>query len=112
MHYADDYLSYFTQRSTQYDALGHVWHDDQIWNGYDAKTTIANQVTIDPVSGVALPLHNALMRNLGITLTETAWLEDLAADCAEDRQYTFLYTAAPLKIVNRTGAPVNPVVIK
>ena len=181
MHYADDYLSYFTQGSTQYDALGHVLHDDQIWNGYDAKTTIgglakasvmaiadrgvvgrgirldiarwrgkdvlakgetfthedlmacatahgakieprdilivrtgwiANEVSTDPVSGVALPLHNALMRNLGITLTEIAWLEDLAADCAEDRQYTFLYTAAPLKIVFGTGAPVNPVVIK
>ena len=224
LHYADDYLSCFTQGSTQYDALGHVWYDGQIWNGYDAKTTIgglakasvmplaehgivgrgilldiarwrgkevldraetfthedliacaaaqgtkieprdilvvrtgwiakfykvtreeffrdfvepgltyspelvnwfndmeipnlvtdtiANEVTIDPVSGVALPLHNALMRNLGITLTEIAWLEDLAADCAQDRQYTFLYTAAPLKLVNGTGAPVNPVVIK
>ena len=74
--------------------------------------TIANEVTIDPVSGVALPLHCALMRNLGVTLTEIAWLEDLAADCAKDKQYTFLYSAAPLKIVNGTGAPVNPVVIK
>ena len=74
--------------------------------------TIANEVTIDPVSGVALPLHNALMRNLGVTLTEIAWLEDLAEDCAKDRQYTFLYTAAPLKIVLGTGAPVNPIVIK
>jgi len=202
LHYADDYLSCFTQGSTQYDALGHVWYDDKIWNGYDAKTTIgglakasvaaiadkgvvgrgilldiarwrgkdvlergetftyedlmacaaaqgtkiekndilvvrtgwiasfyttpreeffkdfiepgltyspalvqwfadmeipnlvtdtiANEVTIDPVSGVALPLHCALMRNLGVTLTEIAWLEDLANDCAADKQYTFL----------------------
>ena len=188
----------FLQGSTQYDALGHVWYDDQIWNGYDAKTTvgglskasvcaiaekgvvgrgilldmarfrgkdvldvaetfthedlmacakaqgteiqkrdilvirtgwiakfykvsreefygnfvepglthsdalvqwfhdmeipnlvtdtIANEVTVDPVSGVVLPLHNALMRNLGVTLTEIAWLDDLAADCAADGQ--------------------------
>lgn len=26
--------------STQYDALGHVWMDDKLWNGYDAKTTV------------------------------------------------------------------------
>lgn len=224
VHYADDYMTCFPQGSTQYDALGHVWCDGQIWNGYDAKTTIgglakasilplaergivgrgilldiarwrgkevldvaetfthedlmacakaqgteilprdilivrtgwiakfykvsreefygnfiepgltyspelvqwfhdmeipnlvtdtiANEVTVDPVSGVVLPLHNALMRNLGVTLTEIAWLDDLAADCAADGQYTFLYVAAPLKIVNGAGAPVNPVVIK
>jgi len=52
------------------------------------------------------------MRNLGVTLTEICWLDDLAADCAEDGQYTFLYTAAPLKVVAGTGSPVNPVVIK
>ncbi len=224
--YADDFMTMFLQGSTQYDALGHVWYDNKIWNGYDSKTTIgglakasvlaiaqkgvvgrgilldmarfrgkeslapgetfthedlqacakkqgceikkndiiiirtgwiaeyykqgavkfyelfaggepgltyspelvnwfytmeipnlvtdtiANEVTTDPVSGVVLPLHNALMRNLGITLTEIAWLDDLAADCAEDGQYTFLYTAAPLKVVAGTGAPVNPIVIK
>lgn len=74
--------------------------------------TIANEVTFDPVHGVALPLHCALMRNLGITLTEIAELDPLADDCAADRQYTFLYTAAPLKVVGGSGAPVNPVVIK
>ena len=52
------------------------------------------------------------MRNLGVTLTEIAWLDDLADDCAADGQYTFLYTAAPLKVVAGTGSPVNPVVIK
>ena len=37
--------------------------------------TMANEVTVDPVSGVELPLHNALMRNLGVTLTEIAlWI--------------------------------------
>lgn len=74
--------------------------------------TIANEVTIHPESGVALPLHNALMRNLGVTFAEIIDLAALAADCAADRQYTFLYTAAPLKVVNGTGAPVNPLVVK
>jgi len=223
LHYADDKINAFLQGSTQYDALGHVWYDGRIWNGYDARTTvgglkkasvepiaqrgvvgrgilldmarfrgkntldkgetfthedlmdcaraqgteiekhdilvirtnflqlffdqgaafyegfnepglvyspelvrwfqqmeipnlvtdtIANEVTYDPNNGTALPLHCALMRNLGVTLTEIAWLDDLAADCAADGQYDFLYAAAPLKVVNGTGAPVNPLAIK
>ena len=223
LHYADDKINAFLQGSTQYDALGHVWFDGKIWNGYDARTTvggmdkasvepiaqrgvvgrgilldmarfrgknaldtgetfthedllecakaqgvtiekrdilivrtnfltlfheqgeafyegfnepglvyspelvqwfadmeipnlvtdtIANEVTMDPNNGVALVLHSALMRNLGVTLTEIADLEQLAADCAEDGVYAFLYVAAPLKVAKAAGTPVNPVVIK
>ena len=223
LHYADDKINAFLQGSTQYDGLGHVWFDGQIWNGYDARTTIggldkasvepiaqrgvvgrgvlldmarfrgkktleaaetfthedllacaqkqgveiqkrdilivrtnfiqlffdlgdkfyegfcepglvyspelvqwfqdmeipnlvtdtiANEVTYDPNSGVALVLHNALMRNLGITLTEIADLEKLADDCAEDGQYAFFYAAAPLKVALGSGSPVNPLVVK
>jgi len=74
--------------------------------------TIANEVTTDPNNGAALPLHCALMRNLGVTLTEICDLEKLAADCAQDGQYTFLYAAAPLKVSKASGSPVNPLVIK
>ncbi|KQS03677.1 metal-dependent hydrolase [Sphingomonas sp. Leaf357] len=221
---ADDMLIMYLQGSTQYDALGHVWCEDQLWNGYDAKTTarrmtkasvlpiaergvvgravlidiarhrgkrvldrgetfdhtdllaaaavqgvdiekrdiliirtgwigafyemgaaefyrdfrepgltysrslaqwfaemeipnlvtdtMANETTVDPVSGVMLPLHIALMRNLGVAFTEIAQLDALADDCAADGQYTFLYAAAPLKVVGGTGAPVNPIVVK
>ena len=223
LHYADDKISAFLQGSTQYDGLGHVWFGGQIWNGYDARTTIgglekasveplaqrgivgravlldmarfrgkdnldpaetfthedllacaaaqgvtiskrdiliirtnfiklffdlgekfyegfcepglvyspelvqwfqdmeipnlvtdtiANEVTFDPNNGVALVLHNALMRNLGVTLTEIADLELLAADCLEDGKYEFFYVAAPLKVAKGSGSPVNPVVIK
>ena len=224
LEYADDMMIAYLQGSTQYDALGHVWCDDLLYNGYDAKSTIGglakasvlpiaergivgrgilldvarfrgkaaldagetfdhedlravansqdvtiekhdvllvrtgwigafherkgreldkrldepgltyspelvrwfaemeipnlvtdtigNEVTTDPASGVVLPLHNALMRNLGVTFTEIAQLDPLAADCAADRQYTFLYTAAPLKVFGGSGSPVNPVVIK
>jgi kynurenine formamidase len=223
LHYADDKINAFLQGSTQYDALGHVWYDGQIWNGYDARSTvggldrasvepiarkgvvgrgilldmarfrgkphldkgetfthedlvacaeaqgtpiekrdvllirtnflqlffdqgqafyegfnepglvyspelvrwfqdmeipnlttdtIANEVTYDPNNGTALPLHCALMRNLGVTLSEIADLEELAEDCAGDGQYTFLYAAAPLKIHQATGSPVNPLAVK
>ncbi len=223
LHYADDKINAFLQGSTQYDALGHVWYGGQLWNGYDARTTvgglekasvapiaergvvgrgilldmarfrhkdnldkaevfthedlmacaksqgveiekrdilvirtnflklffdqgaafyegfcepglvyspelvrwfqemeipnlvtdtIANEVTFDPNNGTALPLHCALMRNLGVTLTEICDLEKLAADCAADGQYTFLYAAAPLKVSKASGSPVNPLAIK
>ncbi|OCH82044.1 cyclase family protein [Gordonia sp. UCD-TK1] len=223
LHCADDTLYASLQGSTQYDALGHVWYDGKIWNGFDAQTTVgglskasvapiaergvagravlldmarhrgkdhlephetfthedliacaeqqgtpirprdilvvrtnhlqlfydkgddfyrgfcesglvyspelvtwfhemeipnlvtdtlANEVTTDPNNGAVLVLHNALMRNLGVAFTEICDLEKLAADCAEDGAYAFFYVAAPLKIHEATGSPVNPVAIK
>ncbi len=58
------------------------------------------------------PLHGAFMRDLGVYITEILWLEDLAAACAEDGIYDFLFTAAPLHVEMSTGAPINPTVIK
>jgi kynurenine formamidase len=59
-----------------------------------------------------LPLHGALLRDLGVTLNEVLDLRELGAACAEDGIYEFLFTAAPLHVVGGTGGPVNPVVIK
>lgn len=221
--YADDYVAMFLQGATHYDALGHVWYDDQIYNGYPADTTtlgmakdavlpiarhgvvgrgvlldmarhfevdylakataiglsdvlaclerqqveigkgsilllrtgeigsfasrdpqefyadfiepginfspelvqwfadndvvsfatdtIGNERTVHE-SGAAFVMHAALMRNLGIAFAEILSLDELAADCAEDGQYDFLYAAGPIKIANATGAPVNPLAIK
>jgi len=223
LEYADDHISMFVQGSTHFDALGHVWFDDQIWNGYPAASTIgglakasilplaergivgrgilldmaaykgtsmlehgetlglsdiesaahkqgikiekhdivclrlgflqlfyqqgkdvfknlsepgltyspelvdwfyrmeipalctdsiSNEASVDPNVGVALTLHAALMRNLGIALNEICNFEKLAKDCRADGQWDFLYAAGPLKIVDGTGAPVNPIAIK
>jgi kynurenine formamidase len=225
LEYADDYISAFLQGSSQYDALGHTWYGDKIYNGYDAQTTtgglakcgvdklakrgvvgrgvlidmarhrgkkalksgetfsvddleaaaesqgvsieqhdnllirtgwlsvfydegpdafygdqfvepgltyspelvkwfhereivslstdtIANEVTFEPETNIVLPLHAALMNNLGVLFSEIIWLDDLAEDCAADGQWAFLYAAAPIHVVNGTGAPVNPIVVK
>jgi kynurenine formamidase len=224
LEYADDYITAFLQGSSQYDALGHTWYDDRLYNGFPAETTvggmarcgvhkiakhgivgrgvlidmarsrgresleaaetfgvhdleaaaeaqgvviephdnllirtgwlkvfydkgsaafyenfvepgltfspelvrwfhekeivslstdtIANEVTVEPETGVVLPLHAALMRNLGVLFSEILWFEELAEDCAEDGQWSFLYTGAPIHVVGGTGAPVNPVVVK
>ena len=224
MEYVDDMMIMYLQGSTQYDALGHVWFDGTIWNGYSADSTIggttkasvlpiaekgvvgrgvlidmarfrgkkhldrgetfdhndllaaakhqgveirkrdvliirtgwigsfyertaedfykdfnepglvfspelvrwfhemeipnlvtdtiANEVTVDPTTGFIVTLHNALMRNLGVAFTEIILPDGLAEDCAADGQWDFLYVAAPLKVFEGSGAPVNPVVIK
>lgn len=79
-----------------------------------AADNIAVERVMQEIEGevAAIPLHGALMRDLGIVITEIAWLEDLADDSAADGQYTFLYVAAPLKMEGGTGSPVNPVAIK
>ncbi|MFI7294882.1 cyclase family protein [Streptomyces sp. NPDC050121] len=73
--------------------------------------TIANELSFYP-GGLQLPLHCALMRNLGVAFTELCQLDDLATACADDQRWTFLYAAAPLKIVGGSGSPVNPLVIR
>lgn len=61
---------------------------------------------------IVIPLHGALLRNLGVYLNEILDLSELAAACAEDGIYEFLFTAAPLNVERGSGAPVNPVVLK
>jgi hypothetical protein len=39
LEYADDYITAFLQGSSQYDALGHTWYGDEIYNGFSAETT-------------------------------------------------------------------------
>ncbi|HTJ59270.1 MAG TPA: cyclase family protein [Devosiaceae bacterium] len=223
LEFADDYVSGFAQAGTHCDALGHMWYDDTIWNGYSAHTTdggmkkasiepvakrgvvgravlldlarfrgkavldraetfdhrdlmecaraqgveirprsilllrtgwvgallrgdqkvgdgywepgltfsldlvrwfdemqipctvtdtLANETTYERNTGIMLVLHGALMRNLGVLFTEMAWLDDLAADCAADRQYEGFYTASPVRVSHGTGGAANPIFIK
>jgi kynurenine formamidase len=52
LEYADDVIVMYLQGTTQYDALGHVWCGDRIYNGYDAKTTIGGlqKCSIQPIA--------------------------------------------------------------
>jgi kynurenine formamidase len=52
MQSADDVMFCFLQGSTQYDALGHVWYDGELWNGYPAETTIGGlaRVSVLPIA--------------------------------------------------------------
>ena len=59
-----------------------------------------------------LPLHGALLRDLGLTIGEMFDLDPLATDCAADGVYEFLFVAQPLRITGAVGSPINPLAIK
>lgn len=57
--------------------------------------------------GADMPLHRALLRNLGVYILENLDLEELA----RDKVYEFLFIGAPLRITHGTGSPWNPLAI-
>ena len=70
-------------------------------------------VEVQPAEdGNGLPLHGALLRDLGLTLGELFDLEALADDCAMDGVYEFLFVGQPLRIPGAVGSPINPLAIK
>jgi Putative cyclase len=48
---SDDVITMFPQSTTQYDALGHAWYGDKLYNGFDPKTTIGvlQKYSIQPI---------------------------------------------------------------
>lgn len=60
---------------------------------------------------VLYPLHIRLIRDLGLTLGEVWWLEDLAAECERQGRWEFFLSAPPLNVTGGAGSPINPVAI-
>jgi kynurenine formamidase len=58
------------------------------------------------------PFHICAIPNMGLTLGEIFFLEELAADCAADGRYTFLLVAPPLPVTGGVGTPINPYALK
>ena len=58
------------------------------------------------------PFHICAIPNMGLTLGEIFYLEELAADCAADGRYEFLLVAPPLPVTNAVGTPINPYAMK
>ena len=76
--------------------------------------TDTNMVEVFPLEdpAVMLPLHTLGIRDMGLTLGEMFDLEALAADCAADGVWDFLFTAPPLPVTGGVGSPINPLAIK
>jgi kynurenine formamidase len=77
-----------------------------------ALDTLAAEVQPCETPGGTLPIHGALIRDLGLTIGELFDLEELARACAEDGSYEFLFVAQPLRIIGAVGSPINPLAIK
>jgi kynurenine formamidase len=77
-----------------------------------AMDNIGVEVEPFPEGEQVYPLHVRLVRDLGLTLGEMWWLEDLAAACAADGRYEFFLSAPPLKLSNGVGSMLNPVAIR
>ena len=58
------------------------------------------------------PLHQVAIPNMGLTIGEIFFLDDLAEDCARDGVYEFFFVAPPLPITGAVGSPINPLAIK
>ncbi len=58
------------------------------------------------------PWHWIVIPMIGITMGEIFYLQDLAADCAQDKVYEFLFCAPSLPITGAVGSPINPIAVK
>jgi kynurenine formamidase len=72
----------------------------------------AFEVYPSPVKGSVIPVHQAAIRDIGLTVGEMFNFEDLAADCAADGVSEFLFTGTGLKVSFAVGSPVTPIAIK
>ncbi len=56
--------------------------------------------------------HAILLPMLGMPLGEMFFLDDLAADCAADGRYEFMFTSAPIQLPAGVASPPNALAIK
>ena len=77
------------------------------WPGTTTRSRCA-----PPKSAFRSPFHACAIPNMGLTLGEIFYLEDLAADCAADGRYAFLLVAPPLPVTRGVGTPINPYAMK
>lgn len=105
--FADDMAVMYLQGSTQIDALGHVWYNDKLYNGYDASTTIGGlrKNGINPVAE-----HGIVGRGVLVDVARHHQVEYLAPDylvTLEDVEKTLAAQKTELRandiLILRTG---------
>ena len=75
-----------------------------------ALASDTNAVEVIPFEdpAVPLPVHPLCIRDMGLTLGEMFDLDALAADCAADGVWEFLFTAPPLKVTGGGRLAAQP----
>lgn len=92
LEYADDLVYMHLQSTTQFDALGHVWYDDELYNGFDAETTMGGleRCSIKPIAEHGVVGRGVLLdiaRHRGVDSLEggeRVTLDELK-ECAEEQ---------------------------
>jgi kynurenine formamidase len=87
------------------------WLCDKQVAGY-ATDTWGTEVIPNETPEIFQPLHMILIVHAGMLVGEIFDLEGIAADCAKDGVYEFMFVAPPLPITGAVGSPVNPQAIK
>ena len=77
-----------------------------------ATDTWGMEVLPSETPDVFQPLRIVFIVHLGLWVGEIWDLEPLAADCAADGVYDFLFCGPPLPFTYAVGSPVNPMAIK
>ncbi len=77
-----------------------------------ATDTWGMEVRPNEIPDTYQPLHQIFIPNMGLLVGEIFDLEALAADCAGDGVYEFLFVAPPIPITGAVGSPVNPFAVK
>ena len=63
------------------------------------------------VEGVGMPIHTVAIVAMGVHLLDNLDFDALAAACAEEQRWEFLFTVAPLVLRRGTASPVNPIAL-
>ena len=63
------------------------------------------------VEGFTHPLHQLLLVGMGTPLFDNLDLEEVAREAAARGRWSFLFSAAPMRIPGGLGSPINPLVI-
>jgi kynurenine formamidase len=63
------------------------------------------------VPGFPLAVHTVALVALGVNIFDNADLEALAETAAKLNRWEFLLMAAPVRVTNGTGSPINPIAV-
>lgn len=75
--------------------------------GSDGNSDTAPSTT----EGIDFPIHTLTLNAMGVLLLDYLQFEDLAAACERERRWEFLFVGAPLRVVDGTGSPINPIAV-
>ena len=63
------------------------------------------------VDGLLYPIHPLQVTAMGMLVSDSLQLEDVARACEEEGRWEFLVTCSPLRIQGGTGSPFNPIAV-